>query len=272
MHNIEQLLKKHGLDDYKEAILKECVPAIHLKKERIIGEMLPIGSSKFGGNPDLPTHLSFPTYEGGHLSFLAQINLAEVKSVDRSNQLPETGILYFFYDCEEQPWCSESGQEDGFKVLYYDGNVDELTSTPYPEVTDEYFPLPTFKITFSERLTFPEGIEKITSDEDNDKYYEFQNEVLDETDFPLHMMFGHPFTIQGDVFEEVIHYGSNEKIDWHSEEMNDKSANQVLLFQMDSDEKLNLMWGDSGMIYFCIDKFDLQHKRFENTNHILQCY
>ncbi|WP_318617105.1 DUF1963 domain-containing protein [Sporosarcina sp. YIM B06819] len=55
-------------------------------------------------------------------------------------------------------------------------------------------------------------------------------------------------------------------------ELANEANDMVLLFQMDSDEKLDVMWGDVGILYFCIDKHDLQDKQFEKVKFTLQCY
>lgn len=47
--------------------------------------------------------------------------------------------------------------------------------------------------------------------------------------------------------------------DWH------------LLFQMDSDDELNIMWGDAGLIYFWIRKQDALEGIFAKTWLVLQC-
>ncbi len=45
----------------------------------------------------------------------------------------------------------------------------------------------------------------------------------------------------------------------------------TLLFQIDSDTKnCNMMWGDLGMLYFCIGNEDLKNRRFENACCVLQ--
>jgi uncharacterized protein YwqG len=60
-------------------------------------------------------------------------------------------------------------------------------------------------------------------------------------------MLGFPFSIQNDVFEE-LEYSPEET---------------VLLFQLDSDEEdLEVLWGESGILYFCIDKTSLNKKLF----------
>ena len=41
----------------------------------------------------------------------------------------------------------------------------------------------------------------------------------------------------------------------------------TLLFQIDSDHKnCNMVWGELGMLYFCISNEDLKNQRFENTS------
>jgi uncharacterized protein YwqG len=46
----------------------------------------------------------------------------------------------------------------------------------------------------------------------------------------------------------------------------------ILLLQLDSDDNTEMMWGDSGMLYFWIKKEDLKKRKFENAWMISQCY
>ena len=57
-----------------------------------------LNKSKIGGKPYLPKDFVWPYYQELPLSFLAQINLEEVKSLDKDNLLPDKGMLYFFYE------------------------------------------------------------------------------------------------------------------------------------------------------------------------------
>jgi uncharacterized protein YwqG len=50
------------------------------------------------------------------------------------------------------------------------------------------------------------------------------------------------------------------------------SSDWLLLLQLDTDEDLEMMWGDMGMLYFWIRESSLQSKRFDETWTILQCY
>lgn len=282
MKIFDELLEKYNLRHKKEEIVKVAVPAIGLIKGSAKEKDVPVGHSKFGGLPDLPVHFSFPLFQERPLSFLAQVNLNEAKPFDKENKLLKTGMLYFFYDVIEQPWGMDKEDQGCFKVLYYDGNVDGLVRTSYPMITEDYFPLPMYKITYEEQVTFSESPVGLDLDDDEmENFYEFREEVLqtsmgsettEGTSIPMHYMLGEPFNVQNDVFEEIIYYSNEEKVDWDSPELGKESKEMVLLFQMDSDDDLEVMWGDSGILYFCIDQHDLHNKQFEQTKFTLQCY
>ena len=281
MQNIEKIFKKYSLLHKKQEILKVAASSIGIKKEAMDEKDIPIGSSKFGGLPDLPLHFAFPKYHNGYLTFLAQINLQETKPFDKNNLLPDTGILFFFYDVVEQPWGIDEEDKESFKILYFDGDVNELKRTSYPEITEDYFPLASFKITFTEFLSLPEdSLELEFNDKELENFYEFRSEFMQSTEEdegeassnPMHYMLGEPYNVQNNVFEELIYYENEGRINWDSTEIDAKSKELVLLFQMDSDDELEVMWGDAGMLYFCIEKQDLFHKRFNKVKFTLQCY
>jgi hypothetical protein len=69
--------------------------------------------SYFGGLPRLPAELSWPysDYIGQHISFLAQIDLASLPSIQWRSRLPAEGTLFFFantafdrYEPEKDKW------------------------------------------------------------------------------------------------------------------------------------------------------------------------
>ncbi len=111
---------------------------------------LAIGSSKFGGYPDLPPEIPYPTmsgysckrgehterYEESAMQLVAQINLADIANLDYENKLPHTGMLYFFWSgeiCsihETNKWVesiADNPQKSAFnKVIWYNGDLSQL--------------------------------------------------------------------------------------------------------------------------------------------------
>ena len=158
MMNIDATLEQFNLLHKKDTLLKIAASSIGITKEIADEVDIQIGSSKFGGMPDLPTNLSFPKYENGYLSFLAQIDLSEAKSYDKENLLPklESCISFMTSSINRGGWIQKN--KESFQVYYLDGELGELSRTPYPEINEDYFPLPTYKITFTDISTFPEDL------------------------------------------------------------------------------------------------------------------
>lgn len=93
---------------------------------------LPIGTSHFWGNPDLPEGTDYPMYidsDGDEYPyvFICQLNMTEVAQFDKDNLLPHEGLLLFFskidrylgnYDDTDCIGGSISGLE-AVKVFYF---------------------------------------------------------------------------------------------------------------------------------------------------------
>jgi hypothetical protein len=86
------LTKHWGLfkSNIKNEILTTPIPSV--ETDFIIGQ------SKIGGQPDLPKNIEwFKEDNGKRLSFIAQINFSELSNLDKSQNLPSSGMIYFFY-------------------------------------------------------------------------------------------------------------------------------------------------------------------------------
>lgn len=271
--------------------------AIRLKLNPIEENLLPIGMSKVGGKPDLPFNQKWPTETNieivqekkffflnknsekeitRHLSFLAQINLSEVKNYDLENLLPKNGILYFFYTSEQNAWGFDYSDKNKFQVIYYDGDTNNLKRTDYPENLEEHGKFENCQLKFESEISLPscdnEIYEKL-NEKEMDLVFE---EILNEDS--INKLLGHADIIQHEMELECelvtngLYCGDASGYnDPRAKELEKSSKDWQLLFQIDSNDEAEMMWGDCGRVYFWIKKEDLKYNRFENCWLILQC-
>jgi uncharacterized protein YwqG len=237
----------------------------------------PIGASKIGGWPDLPASTHWPEWREQPIPFLAQIRLSEIAHLDEANELPHSGMLYFFFDEEAlegpYPLINES-----WRVIYDVSNPLDLQHTPAASEIDRVYPECTLE--FSSRLTLPpfesyylqnlglsySAFERDAPPEQRkeaDAYMDLEQQLDGSYDStaPHHQLLGHPYQIQGDLLWECEQDTgqSNETTDWR------------LLFQIDTDDDANMMWGDTGILYFYISQQALAARDFSQVHLIMQC-
>ena len=253
-----------------------------------------VDKSKIGGKPYLPKDFIWPYYQGLPLSFLAQINLEGVSSLDKDKLLPDKGILYFFYELETQEW-GYSPQNKGCAKVFYFEDSSNFELIDFPKNMEDDYKIPEFKINFKSNIILPsyedffnlvedkEKLEDITENEFYDIYHSAYDELSKKYLVPIEKyikLLGYPDVIQNSMEEECaaiargFNMGGIGYPKKYKEEIKKASKDWILLFQMDTVETSDyeLMFGDCGHIYFWIKKEDLANKNFENIWLILQCY
>ncbi|MBT30166.1 MAG: hypothetical protein CMO01_10950 [Thalassobius sp.] len=102
------------------------------------------------------------------------------------------------------------------------------------------------------------------------------NSTIDETS---NKVLGHSDNIQNGMEVECefvsngINYGDENCLEESkSKKLEQNAENWSLLLQIDSNDALNMMWGDSGRIYYWIKNDDLLNRNFDNCWFCLQCY
>ncbi len=114
-------------------------------------QKLPVGSSKLLGNPDVWEGFQWPAVEVDgelyDLTFMAQINCAEAAPFDTDGILPQSGMLYFFYDLDEMPWSASNPQ--AARVVYYDGDLRDLHEMVLVDENGESLAFAEQEITFA---------------------------------------------------------------------------------------------------------------------------
>lgn len=262
---------EHKLDFFKPLIKSKIDLSLTPKNE----ENLTIGQSKIGGKPDLPSGTNWPkTDENKPLSFIAQLNCSEISKFDDNNLLPQIGLLSFFYCAEQAAWGFDPKDKDRFKIIYTD-KIDTLEKREFPKDLEEYSIFPSNSLTLNKSLSLPNFdhflIDGLLTDEESDNYFEISGSS------ESHVL-GYSDNIQGNMELECqlvtngLYCGdpsgyNNPK----SKELDKGKKDWILLLEVDSEEKAQMMWGDMGKLYFWIKKQDLLDKNFEKSWFCLQC-
>ena len=256
-------------------------------------EPLPVGSSRIGGRPDVPSDFVWPTYEGSSydvelkcrpLSFLAQINLRDVAAWDEEHLLPTEGILSFFYELETMQWGFDPKDEGSARVFWFPDS-ETLSPADFPDDMEQDFILPELPIYCTPQVSLPDyWCMKLPDEVTWDDYYACcatcdYTEAEDVT-----KLLGHPNVIQNPMEEKCERvtrgYRCGNPEDYQKvpeaekEDISAKASEWRLLFQMGTVETddYELMFGDAGYIYFWIRREDLLNRRFDRIWLILQCY
>lgn len=250
---IKRLLAEQGLSEVEQEIVQTLVPCLVIETT---GEEAVTGASKFGGFPDLPPDMDWPSAGGKPLIFAAQYNLAEVHRADRMNPLPDRGMLYFFLAGDDLLWGAPRDAVS-FQVLYRDVDPSGLRPAIYPDDLPREACPPEQGIRFRLEKTLPD-VE--VSEEMDALWYDLMDQLyeLEERSATHHQAFGQPLSLEADVFATCRRQTGKETPDW------------VLLLQMDSDEELEMAWGRFGILSFCISREDLLTGRFDEACLVMQ--
>ena len=95
---------------------------------------------------------------------------------------------------------------------------------------------------------------------------------------PHHRVLGHPFIIQNDDIFLDCQLASNDVYAGNPESLATARARELapgaegwqLLLQVSSDDNAGMMWGDGGMVYFCIRRQDLVTGEFDGCWAVVQ--
>ncbi|SNY71227.1 YwqG family protein [Stenotrophomonas sp. CC120223-11] len=285
----ERLCAQHRLAAQASALSELLAPGLALVRTGAGADTAALAASRTGGGPDVPEGFVWPSHRGRSLDFLLQINLADLQGMPIALDLPQTGVLSFFYDMDEQPWGYEPEHRSGHRVFLFDAGavVKRLPAA------DEDFALSPTALTVHPGLRLPhpfsvegEHVGDLLkaqgvpwSDSDEESYFELVAAVAAHhagSGHPLHVIGGHPHNVQGDMPLEAqlvthgLSLGDGTAYDDPRRLALEQGRDQwQLMLQFDSDD--DAMWGDSGMLYFWILRQDLAARDFSGTWMALQC-
>jgi len=263
------------LDDAMRAMRANSRPCVLLRQGN--------GKSRIGGKLDDLVASEWPTRNGEPLSFLAQLDLTEVRQADGPDWLPPDGDLLFFYDVEHEPWGFDPADRGGWRVIYRPAGMADAAADATPD-------LPQGLIFAEKRLSaiasesLPEansdrlglGLQGL-SDDEWDQLFDVSEDRFEG--LPGHQVGGFARPIQGDHMELEAQLASNGIYcgdpsgyeDPRAKELESGAKDWLLLLQLDSDDDVDMMWGDGGRLYFWIREQDARSGDFSNVWMVLQC-
>lgn len=275
MEQLKQEMLERGLAGHFDALAPFAKNAVYMELEE---EDCGIGCSKMGGEPDLPAGTEWPRTEAGvALTFVAQIDFAQVHPFDLDGKLPETGMLWFFYDCSDEgmPWGFDPKDADGWRVIFAEKPEQERAKAP----EDLEVSFSEARICFEARMDLPSYDSDLCADaqlpeEEEDDYFDW----LEDREGSCNKLLGHSDNIQDGMELECefvtngIYCGNPSGYQKAKALGLDKNAGHWnLLMQVESNEEIGMMWGDLGRLYLWITDEDLKARHFDKTWLILQC-
>lgn len=324
----DEILKQcHVLGLDGATVLKAARPAVRISAN-LASAPQELGTSRFGGCPDLPASIAWPTWDAAnwfrseiayarrnlegrfigedgprywrdfieraeddlarptrHLTFVAQLNLADLDGFTLSLSLPHEGLLSFFYDLRNWPPSYDPAAQDAWQVVFSSLGTQLVRHDPpapvqgHPSRNDDWSEPYEAQMAFKQVWTLPEQIES-SNTESAAWTSESYESLLEATrgQSPNHQVTGAPTQAQGDMASERqlvssgIYCGRPPSLSAAERTFHEREARQwKLLFQVDSDDALDLLLGDAGLLYWWIREPDALKRRFDLVRGAFQC-
>lgn len=215
-----------------ERIRSSLRPALRLTIAREDRSAHAVGASRWGGDPDLPAEVVWPSYDDRPMEFLAQFRLEDL-TVHGETGAP--GLISVFVCADDFPALPEQ-----VAVLLFDGTPDLERRLP---PSDDVLVRPTSPLRLTEIPTLPhpasaEAASWRLAPDELAAFGRLRDAFRKELRVgkPGHQWGGWPDPIQDD--------------DPLSEHADDGARR--LLIQLDTDDELGIGWGDAGMLYLTV--------------------
>ena len=265
----QKALERPPVGPVAQTLGEELLPAVWITPQAQ-GRPVALGTSRFGGAPDVPAGFQWPKRDEQPLTFLAQIRLSDVRDLDGSGLLPDRGWLLVFYDVANQPWGDPS-EAGGSRVLWVDTSPESLHKAQAPAGDEQAAQAPATAVVFRAGYTLPTTAPENTldaldlPDDPGEAYQRLRDQIgliRPEVQSGRHHLLGHPDEIQGEMRTQLgAAAAENEGVDdW------------ILLLQLDSEQlgDAQWSWGDAGRLFFWIRKDELAKRNFDRVWCLLQ--
>lgn len=229
----------------------------------------------FGGMPQSSNHFEWPRNEGRPLGFVGQLELTEFELGKSAPWLNFEGRILLFYDMERFPWGDSPDDNQGWVVIHETGEPEYLI--PFPDDLNDFYRMPQRKFLRGRNFISLPSIQRLKysgfslDDNEWEDYRDLMEEY--EGDSPRHQIGGYPSPIQDDTMEDICQLvsagfdftDSESTADSRVGEKKNELNDWKLLLQVDSDDDLEMMWGDSGRLYSWIRERDAEAGDFSKV-------
>lgn len=285
---IKLLAGDAGLGEIAARLPALALPALRLEPARP-------ARSRIGGLPELAPGTEWPraadTHEfaGMPMTFICQLELSAIAPTGVWPAQPD-GLLSFFCACEGGDSICIDDPGSG-KVLYTPERAGVEPMEPPADLDPESM-LRELPVTARRELTLPAvasglleplGIDHnlwyTSRDPEKARRAKRYGEVLlarfeqdQDVHEPRHRVLGHPAPVQGDVLEHAAMLGfeTREHRSPEPEQIEAEAPSWRLLLQIDHDERLGVLWGDYGTLYYCLPEDDLKAGRYNRVETLIQ--
>jgi hypothetical protein len=202
-----------------DSLLALTAPAVRLRS-CLAPKRVPVGASRFGGQPDLPPGRDWPTSSGMPMAFVAQIRCEELRAALPDADLPTDGMLVVFVGLEPDGGFPPTPDSVLGEVIPTIG----LKRRPWPPDLPDDLRFAMALAVSEPTITIPDWpvLEEFALP---DKAQELLSAL--STPGSTHQLLGHPSTIQGSPPPEGCR----------------------LLMQIDSDPLIGTLFGDGGRLH-----------------------
>lgn len=299
---VRKELKRFGLSAYEDLVLDALEPAVRLVTSKPVKKSLPVGSSKFGGEPDLASPEDWPIHPSGRpMHFLGQIALSDLPAAHlRGTRLPRSGWLRFWWDSLgrwlwDNTRLGDNFQGEDFRVTFDDCRRTQLKRCPFHEFPEPNIPKakklrfytpPKFQPDREVAIQFKPVtsiqydavnclFEKVDQDDPGEAWervYKFYESMHSERRRqPVHRVLGGyhegQTNMRGDCHELRRDRGKLQSNMPHGPRKYTPPTDRQmkpwrLLAILDTDDNLDWCWGDAGEICFWIREQDLAKHDF----------
>lgn len=263
-------------------LAEDLRPAIRFAVRREPDAAMDIGHSKFGGAPDLPRGTPWPTWDGPDgerhpLQFFAQVDLrAAAEAAPGPLGLPAEGQLSFFAAFSDGGdglggphrhgggWGTRPPEEPRVGAPSGAANPPPRSAVLYSppralcvRCSPRIAPLPSGQLHFLGRWTWPPPVADGRADGQADRQAVEEVDATYEAELRAAVPEGWSFT-------------GRHQFGGHPRSGFDPGGAQRLLLLLDSDEILEVRWGDAGMLSWAASGDDLAAGRWDAVTFSIQ--